>query len=400
MKKNIHSLFISCLFILIQIPFSYAQNGSAITVPQEYQALVDEALVRAGDNRGEMEKVLRNTPSEMQEGAAFLIAYMPQSDLKTLKSDLLLSNIQLAYQAREQFPWSRALPDSIFLNEVLPYRAFSEDNENWRADFYKRFSKFVVNSMSIKEAIQSINKNIRDEVQVDYNTKRNKADQNPSQSMSIGMASCTGLSILLVDALRAVGIPARFAGTPNWFDNRGNHSWCEVWIDGEWYFTEYYPGKDFNESWFLADAGKADPNSRDNAIYAASYKPAPTSFPYWGDLTVSAHNVTQRYIDIYNEQQGAKASDDRYVRLNIIMYPDKDHTGPQDRIKAMVDVFQGKDQIGGGSTASNLQDANEYFTLLVEKNQTYTLKYNDAKGATQQEVRVDDKSVDAVLYQK
>lgn len=200
--------------------------------------------------------------------------------------------------------------------------------------------------------------------------------------------------------MRAVGIPARFAGTPNWFDNRGNHSWCEVWIDGQWYFTEYYPGKDFNESWFLADAGKADPKSRDNAIYAVSYKPTPTSFPYWGDQTVPAYNVTQRYIDIYNEQQGQKASDDRYVRLNIIMYPDKEHTDPQDRIKSMVDVFQGKDQIGGGSTASNLQDPNEYFTILVEKNQTYTLKYNDAKGATQQEVRVDEKSVDAVLYQK
>lgn len=194
MKKNIHLLFISCLFILIQVPLSYAQNESSVTVPQEYQTLVDEALVRAGDNRSEMEKVLRNTPSEMQEGAAFLIAYMPQSDLQTLKSDLLLSNIQLAYQAREQFPWGSTLPDSIFLNEVLPYRVFSEDNEIWREDFYKRFSKFVVNSKSMKEAIQSINKNIRDEVQVDYNTKRDKADQNPSQSMSIGMASCTGLS--------------------------------------------------------------------------------------------------------------------------------------------------------------------------------------------------------------
>ena len=48
------------------------------------------------------------------------------------------------------------------------------------------------------------------------------------------MASCTGLSVLLVDALRAAGIPARFAGTPAWHDDRGNHSWVEVWIGGRW----------------------------------------------------------------------------------------------------------------------------------------------------------------------
>ena len=58
--------------------------------------------------------------------------------------------------------------------------------------------------------------------------------------MRQGMASCTGLSILLVDALRSVGIPARFAGTASWHDDRGNHSWTEVRLDDGWHFTEFY----------------------------------------------------------------------------------------------------------------------------------------------------------------
>ena len=52
-------------------------------------------------------------------------------------------------------------------------------------------------------------------VNVKYHaTKRLKPDQSPSESMKIGYASCSGLSIILVDACRAVGVPARVVGTP------------------------------------------------------------------------------------------------------------------------------------------------------------------------------------------
>lgn len=400
MKKNILFLTLAFLITHIHVFQVQAQKSDKSKIPSPYQELVKKALIDAGSNRSELETAIHNTPREMIEGVAFLIAYMPKSDLKTIKSEIITRNTEFAYKAKNRFTWGKTIPDSIFLNEVLPYRAFSEDSEDWRENFYNRFSKYVVNSKSVKEAIQLINKNIRDEVQVDYNTKRNKADQNPSQSISIGMASCTGLSILLVDALRSVGIPARMAGTPNWFDNRGNHSWCEVWIDGKWYFTEYYPDKDFNQSWFLADAGKANANSREHSIYAASYKPASTTFPMWGDFVIPAHNVTQRYIDLFHEQNDKKLNDANYVRLNILMYPDKVHTQPEDRIKTMVDVFQGTEQMGGGSTASNLQDANDYFTILVQKNKTYTLKYTNAEGPTQQDIRVGEEPVNAILYQK
>jgi hypothetical protein len=44
-----------------------------------------------------------------------------------------------------------------------------------------------------------------------------------------GAASCTGMSTLLVDALRSQGIPARAAGTPRWNNPAGgNHVWVEV----------------------------------------------------------------------------------------------------------------------------------------------------------------------------
>ena len=52
----------------------------------------------------------------------------------------------------------------------------------------------------------------------------------PMSTMVFGYASCTGISILYVDALRSVGIPARLVGTPAWHgkENDGNHNWVEV----------------------------------------------------------------------------------------------------------------------------------------------------------------------------
>lgn len=73
----------------------------------------------------------------------------------------------------------------------------------------------------------------------------------PGAGGGSGAASCTGMSTLLVDALRSQGIPARAAGTPRWnTPEGGNHVWVEVWDDGVWSFTgaAEYNGR-LNDTW-------------------------------------------------------------------------------------------------------------------------------------------------------
>ena len=156
-------------------------------------------------------------------------------------------------------------------------------------------------------AIYRINHAINKIVKVGYSTKRRKPDQSPYESLESGMASCTGLSILLTDAFRAVGIPARVAGTPQWTTKPGNHNWVKVWIDGQWHFTEYYPdAKGLDHGWLLADAGKADPDSLLHRIYASSFAPTYNWFPLVWDLRIRwiyAEDVTERYINLFQQQQ-------------------------------------------------------------------------------------------------
>lgn len=394
---------IKSVLVLLAFGLSACSSGRYAGVPKEYHALIDRTIATAGDNAKELKKALKEVPRNEREGMAFLISYMPERDAKSLSADFLLENVQYAYKARAEFPWAKEVPDSVFLNDVVAYANLNENRESWRKDFYERFKKYVAPCKTMREAIDSVNKNVRDELLVDYNTKREKPDQAPYESMRQHMASCSGLSILLTDAFRAVGIPSRVAGTPAWHDDRGNHNWNEVWIDGQWRFTEYYPSDDLDQSWFLTDAGKAVKEDVRKAIYAASFKPTGSYFPLVWDENiryVHAENVTDRYTSLYRAQLSAMPADGSHVALRVMVFKDKDHAEASgDRVATNLDVFKGDKQLYGGRSTGATQDMNDVLTFNVEKNQQYIIKYMNGKGEMQtQTVDVGDETTTLKLY--
>lgn len=394
---------IKSVLVLLAFGLSACSSGRYAGVPKEYHALIDRTIATAGDNAKELKKALKEVPHNEREGMAFLISYMPERDAKSLSADFLLENVQYAYKARAEFPWAKEVPDSVFLNDVVAYANLNENRESWRKDFYERFKKYVAPCKTMREAIDSVNKNVRDELLVDYNTKREKPDQAPYESMRQHMASCSGLSILLTDAFRAVGIPSRVAGTPAWHDDRGNHNWNEVWIDGQWRFTEYYPSDDLDQSWFLTDAGKAVKEDVRKAIYAASFKPTGSYFPLVWDENiryVHAENVTDRYTSLYRAQLSAMPADGSHVALRVMVFKDKDHAEASgDRVATNLDVFKGDKQLYGGRSTGATQDMNDVLTFNVEKNQQYIIKYMNGKGEMQtQIVEVGDETTTLKLY--
>lgn len=394
---------IKSVLVLLAFGLSACSSGRYAGVPKEYHALIDRTIATAGDNAKELKKALKEVPRNEREGMAFLISYMPERDAKSLSADFLLENVEYAYKARAEFPWAKEVPDSVFLNDVVAYANLNENRESWRKDFYERFKKYVAPCKTMREAIDSVNKNVRDELLVDYNTKREKPDQAPYESMRQHMASCSGLSILLTDAFRAVGIPSRVAGTPAWHDDRGNHNWNEVWIDGQWRFTEYYPSDDLDQSWFLTDAGKAIKEDVRKAIYAASFKPTGCYFPLVWDEDiryVHAENVTDRYTSLYRAQLSAMPADGSHVALRVMVFRDKDHAEASgDRVATNLDVFKGEKQLYGGRSTGATQDMNDVLTFNVEKNQQYVVKFVNGKGEMQtQTVDVGDDTTTLKLY--
>lgn len=371
-------------------------------VPKEYEPLLDEALADC-PRADSLRALLRETPRAEQKAMAYLIIYMPRGDRDTMRLDLLRENVKYACLARQTYPWTRSLPDSIFLNEVLPYAVVDEVRDSWRADFYERFGARVAGCADMRAAIDSVNRRINIDVGVEYDTCREKTNQSPAESMRQHMASCTGLSVLLVDALRAAGIPARFAGTPAWHDDRGNHSWVEVWLGGGWYFTEYYITPALNRSWFLPDAGRAPLDDRIHGVFAVSFRPTGDSFPMvWSEESTEVHgeDVTQRYRDIYSEYEDGILTRGTHIAVTLRMFRDAKHdTDSGDRVAVNVDVFCGSEQMGGGRTAGPRQDMNDALRFLLPKNRTYTFRYENARGeAVELPVEVKDTPETVTAY--
>ncbi|MDC0935955.1 transglutaminase domain-containing protein [Pirellulales bacterium] len=267
---------------------------------EEPSSLVESALARSGDNALQIRKALDEVPEDQQEGMRFLVAHMPERDLTSLSADFLLKHVKFAYLAWNEAAWKDRLPKDVFLNDVLPYAVINERRDDWREDFYGRFKPLVVDADSPSQAAVILNQKIFRMLDVRFSRQRPKADQSPYETIEASMASCTGLSVLLVDACRAVGVPARFAGTPLWTNKSGNHSWVEIW-DGDWHYTgaAENTGDELNRGWFSGRTGTAQRDHRLHAIYATSFKPTPQTFPLVWDREIDyvyAVNVTDRYV--------------------------------------------------------------------------------------------------------
>ena len=100
--------------------------------PPAWPAAVEEALGRAGKNRGDLVKALQTAKGDERRGMEFLIAHMPARDLRTLRADFLVENVRLAYRVRAEVPWGKTIPEDVFLNDVLPYANLDEGRDPWR----------------------------------------------------------------------------------------------------------------------------------------------------------------------------------------------------------------------------------------------------------------------------
>ncbi|HEY4416548.1 MAG TPA: sugar-binding protein [Verrucomicrobiae bacterium] len=254
--------------------------------------------------------------------AYFLVDNMPPGDRATLSHDFLMDNLDLAMTARHQFPWAATVPERIYFNDVLPYASLDEPRDPWRADFFRRGSEIVRGCQSTVAAAQALNRELFKQINVHYNLGRKRNNQSPKESIEQGKATCTGLSIILVDACRAVGVPARLVGVPEWGQKEGNHTWVEIWDDrdGQWHFTgaDEYDPSGLDRGWFNNDAAitsrSTDPFHQ---IYASSWRHTSIYFPMsWNDThDVPGVNVSARYAALATD---TNANNAQIVHLRLL----------------------------------------------------------------------------------
>ena len=360
--------------LLALLPLFLCAPGTSRSEPAaaagRWGEAVESALARAGTNRHELVRALEQAPATQREGIQFLVANMPEPDLQTLPAEFLLENLLFAYRALEEAPWAARIPPELFLDNVLPYASLTEQRERWRKRLHEICQPLVKDCKTPGEAGQVLNQKLFKLLKVRYSKARRAPDQGPIETMETGVATCTGLSILLVDACRAVGVPARVAGTPLWVNNSGNHTWGEIW-DGDWHFVgaaEADP-KGMDRGWFVGNASQALKNDRDHAIYAASFRKTGLTFPLeWARHVdyVNAVNVTERYTTRPAPLDSSKMQ----LLVNVLNRP------LGERVAAQVSVADSQDATVHfeGTSKTDPADVNDHLTFLVPKQHTYIVQ--------------------------
>lgn len=348
----------------------------------EWSEVLAKQLEIAADNASEIEAAWRDVPESQRPGMQFLLTHMPPSDLRALTAKFLLEHVDLAYQAKRAANWGSGIPDNIFLNDVLPYANINESRDDVRRELRERFWPHVKDMESISAAAAKLNQVVFQETGVRYSTQRRRADQGPRETMETKMASCTGLSILLIDACRACGIPARFVGTPRWSDNSGNHSWVEIW-DGDWCFTGAAEptGDRLNQAWFVGRAAQATPGDPMHGIYAVSYRNTGLTFPMvWrrGAHEVQAVDVTKRYLAAPPKTEGVV---DVYFRALL--------PGKPQRCRANISVLDGAGEVVfRGQTLDESADTNNHLTASLKPGK-YRVEVKVDERVLEKEIEVD-----------
>ena len=218
-----------------------------------FQARLEQAgAVRGGEVRARMEKL--SDSEDVRAAIQWLYANSPLSDLANYDFSLFHAAAIHGVFLRENSPFSRDLPEDIFLNYILHIRV----NEEELCDCRKMFFGLIwdrVKDLSAHDAIIEVNYWNAEQVMYQSTDERTISALGAYWS---GYGRCGEESAFGVNAFRAVGIPARQIYTPRWAHCDDNHAWVEVWCDGKWHFLgACEPEEVLDKGWFTNASSRA-----------------------------------------------------------------------------------------------------------------------------------------------
>ncbi|MFM7051566.1 MAG: transglutaminase domain-containing protein [Planctomycetota bacterium] len=348
------SICVAPLFLAL---LSLAPSAPGTAAP----ASLSDEFERAGSNRAELERALAACPADQRASMEWLVEHMPEADLAAIGSSFLLAHVDGAHRAWKSAPWSARVDEDTFRDAILPYASISETRELWIEPLRALALPMVDGASTPAQAATMLNNALFAKTGVKYSTKRRRADQSPSESMETGLASCSGLSILLVDACRAVGVPARFVGVPMWTDGSGNHSWVEVWDGERWRFTGAAEptGDQLDQGWFAGRASGQNREKPEHAIYAVTWRDSGIEFP----MVFDPSRPRARAVDVTDRYAGKAPAVPEGSELVRVCVRDP---GTGLRVSRKVEARDSADAVlAAGTTKDERFDLNDHLELVV-----------------------------------
>ncbi len=154
-------------------------------------------------------------------------------DCQTLSAELLIENIEQAFQAWRSDPWAKEMSYETFRDYVLPYRGSEEPAESFRPWMRQRFADLAAgmkDASDPREAAARIRSDVDRLIGFNELYYLHPTDQSLSEMLQRKLGRCEDITNMVMYAWRANGIAAASDYTPAWADRDNNHAW-EVILD-------------------------------------------------------------------------------------------------------------------------------------------------------------------------
>jgi len=179
---------------------------------------------------------------------------MTATDIISVNIMDVLRHVEHIHKIIKTIDYCKEIPIDIIFDYVLPYRINDEDFSLYSIKFYDEL-KSLIKLDNIAESVLITNYWCYSKAtyaQADART------QNAITTIKAGRGRCGEESVLLVSALRSIGIPARQCYSPYWAHCDDNHAWVEVYTGHKWEFIgACEPEEKLNLGWFNNAASRA-----------------------------------------------------------------------------------------------------------------------------------------------
>ena len=205
-----------------------------------YNDNIENVLDNVGNKRADLEGVLVHyqlpADSLKRKAAYFLVENFPEDKYQTIDKQLLIENIELAFQVWKK-PWAKQLTFDEFKELVLPFDLERDSTGTfWRKRFMDEYA-FVEDSL-----IRYPNENPTIAACIIVNKKMKKkyrilAELGKTNPRSLyewekkRTGDCVGMAYFTNNLMHSIGIPTAVEFTPQWANQTDKHYWSSVFAN-------------------------------------------------------------------------------------------------------------------------------------------------------------------------
>ncbi len=151
-------------------------------------------------------------------------------DTRYITAELLIKNIDLAFLAWKQNPWSANYSFDTFCEYILPYRNLIEPLEDWREDCQSLVNSSTLSLEDATDPVEACTQIIHNLQDFTFIGKRPDPIPilSPHQMLFRREGSCPDLANFAVLVSRAMGVAVTFDYTPHYAASSNRHFWNTV----------------------------------------------------------------------------------------------------------------------------------------------------------------------------